>query len=307
MIVMPVSFTETPAYRVRGHRSQRSDVSSNEAKHRAQLLLASGRLSPLLAKVVETLAVAGVLTSAQLHQVAGVSLRTLRRYHYQHVLDRLYVTPTTLSAAGLAPDPIALRLYTLGAVGSALATLHQPARLLPSGYTGYGMHRITHEVLTNEVVIRLAHAAVSLGYEPLWHSKYEATVHDDAGRPVLEPDARLVLRRGTERHHYVVEYHNEAYGSRAEQKVRKYEATYRDGHWQRAWNTSEMPTVLVVWAHKAVGTGYREAVEAARARGLRCTYLGKPWQAVISGERPLQWLNFNTGKLVELLGEEVRE
>jgi hypothetical protein len=299
---MPVSFTETPAYHVRGHRSQRPDISSNEAKQRAQTLLTAGRLSPLLAKVVETLAVAGVLTSAQLHQVTDVSPRTLRRYHYQHVLDRLYVVPTELRTAGLATDAIALRLYTLGAVGSAVATLHQPDRLLPTGYTGYGMHRITHEVLTNEVVIRLAHAALTRGYDPLWHSKYEATVHDDAKRAVLEPDAWLVLRRGSERHHYMVEYHNEAYGARAEQKVRKYEATYRDGHWQRAWNTSEMPTILVVWTHKAVGTGYREAVEAARGRGLRCTYLGKPWQAVISGEHPLQWLNFNTGKLIELLG-----
>lgn len=295
--MFPLSSTD-PSTTTWGRRARRANLTPHEAKQQAAKMVTDGAISARLSLVLEALAVGGVLTSGQLQRVARVATRSLQRYHQHHLLDRLYLAPEAVEQLQLTPVPADRRLYTLGIVGLELARRAHPR--LPTGYTGYGMHRIAHDLLCNEVVIRLALTALARGSNPLWVSKYEATVHDEVGRPLLEPDALLTLKDQETRALYLVEYHHEDHGGRAEEKVRRYETTYRDGHWQRAWATDTMPTVLVVWTHKAVGTGYREAIAAAKGRGLRCTYLGKPWHTILAEEHPLQWFNFNTGQMVEL-------
>lgn len=61
-----------------------------------------------------------------------------------------------------------------------------------------------------------------------------------------------------------------------------------------------MPTVLVSWTHQAVATDYQKAVAEAAQWGLRCRYLGKPWQSGIADEAPDLWRDFRTGEMVRL-------
>lgn len=295
--------TETPARRISRHRTKREAISARDANKRARQLLGEGRISATLHKVLSILAVAGVLSEAQLNRLLGVSGRSLRRYHKRHLLDRLYVLPPTLRKVALEGADRYPRLYKLGLVGLAI-TRHEEAPV-PTGYDGFGVHRLAHDVLANEVLLRILLAAAGRGYDPIWLSKYEATVKNDSGRAILEPDGMLLLQhaqRPTRR--YLLEYHNEDDGRRSAAKIRRYEEMARDGHWQSAWQCDELPTVLVCWTHNAVATGYRKAIEhqAHRHLGLRGSYLGMPLARLLEGHDPLVWKNFLDGTLHELVG-----
>lgn len=301
---MAFHLNQTPARRASRRRTTRDPITPHEAKQRAYFLLAEGKITGKQSQVLSTLAVAGVLDEQQLARLIGISGRSLRRYHSQHLLDRLYVVPASLRTVGFIRAGESLRLYKLGAVGRAIVAHDQP--LVPSGYEGFGVHRLTHDVLANEVMIRVARAGADAGYDPIWLSKYEATVHDDAGRPMLEPDAMLELRhahRATQR--FLLEYHNEDDSRRAAGKIKRYEEVARDGHWQHAWNTETLPTVLVSWTHNAVATGYSAAIErqAHRHLGLRFRYLGMPIQRLLAGGDPLQWKEFLSKEVAPLLPE----
>lgn len=299
---MAFHLNHTPAQRASHRRTTRDPITSHEAKQRAYYLMTEGKITGKQSQTLNTLAVAGVLSEQQLDRLIGISGRSLRRYQGQHLLDRLYVEPAPLKRIGFVGEGENLRLYKLGAVGRAIVAQDQP--LVPSGYEGFGVHRLTHDVLANEVMIHLIRAAFHAGYNPIWFNKYEATVHDDSGRPVLEPDAMLVLehpQRPTQR--FVLEYHNEDDGRRAAGKVKRYEEVVRDGHWQHAWNTETLPTVLVSWSHNAVATGYRAAIErqAHRHLGLRFRYLGMPIQRLLVEHDPLQWKEFLSKEVASLL------
>ncbi len=285
----------------RGRRSKRPEITPHQAKQTAIRLLKDG-LPPLAKLVIGALTTGGVLTASQLHRITTVSPRTLQLYHRDHFLDRLPISPSDLEALGFAEPLTDLRLYALGAVGLEIAQL-QYGRRVPTGYFGYGVHRILHDVLVNETALRLMELAVQRGYDPTWLSRYEATVHDERGAPALEPDALLILQRDSRRRLYLVELHREDHGLRAEKKVKRYEQVYRDGRWRDEWETEEMPLTLVVFTHKAVGKGYKEAVANARKMGLRCTFLGKPWNEVVNGNDLAQWFDFNIGKTVAILEE----
>ena len=306
-----LNLTEKPKRKTRGKQPKRPEITPHQAKQEAVRLLSEHRLSTMADQVIKALATGGVLTSDQLHRIADVSLRSLQRYQRRYLLNRLPILADELTALGLADEPAALRLYTLGPVGLEIARLRH--KHVPTGYIGYGTHFIIHDVLTNEVVLRLADLAAARGYELLWSSKYEATVHDERGKPVLEPDALVVFTRGEERRHFTIEFHNEDHGLRARQKVDRYERVYRDGRWRDEWETDEMPRVLVVFTHKVVGRGssrkrgsqggYQNAVALARSRGSRCVFLGKPWREVVAGEMD-RWFNFNRGQMVDILENE---
>jgi len=289
---------QKPKSRYRGRQSKRPEITPHQAKQKAIRLLRENRLSPMAVQVTEALATGGVLTSGQLYHVTTVSPRTLQKYHKQYLLDRLPILADELMALDLADDPAKLRLYTLGPVGLEVARIRHEH--VPTGYTGYGTHRIIHDVLTNEVVLRLAALAVERGYEPLWYSKYEATVHDERGKPALEPDAMLAVRRDGVYRYFVVEFHNEDKRTRARSKVDRYERVYRDGRWRNELETDEMPAVLAVFTHKIVGKGYREAI-SSRSMRPRCVFLGKSWRDVIAGDDMARWFNFNQGKMVDIL------
>ncbi|MFQ5923096.1 MAG: replication-relaxation family protein [Anaerolineales bacterium] len=237
-------------------------------------------LSPLAEQVIEVLAVAGVLTSGQLERICRVRPRTLRKYHGLYYLDRLPLLTRELMERGLSDKPAEVRLYKLGPVGEHIARkLIESAT--PTGYTGYGTRRIMHDVLANEVAVRLSEFAMSQGYEPIWRSKYAATVHDERGAPALEPDAMLTLKKDGEALHFFIEFHNEDHGRRAQLKVDRYEQVYRDGWWKRELLLAELPVVLAVFSHRIAGRGYQETVNRARRLGLRCTYLGRSWESIV--------------------------
>lgn len=286
----------TPFSPASNRKPKRDSLTPHEAKLEAIRLLRDQSISPIANKVIDLLAVAGVLTDQQMNTLINVALRSRLRYYKQHILDRLPIHTLDLDALGLPCSYV----YALGAVGLEIAALRHD--LVPTGYIGYGVHRITHDLLCNQVAISVLQAAAHHGWTPSWRSRYEATVHDDDGRPVLEPDAMLVLEAASgARRQFVVEYHNEDTSRRAATKIAKYERAFRDGNWQQEWGTDVMPLVLVSWTHNAVATGYKAAIEEAARLGLRCTYLGKPWSSVIQNSTPGMWKNFRTGEVVNVL------
>lgn len=300
---MLINLAQRPKRRTTDRPSQRTTITSRQAKREAIRLLSENRLSSMADYVIELLSIGGVLTGHQLRRLAGVTDRTLRRYYRKHFIDRTPFIGDALLDAGFRETPLySLRTYTLGAVGIEIARLRHE-RGVSTGYVGYGVQRILHDVMCNEVVIRLSAFAAKRGYEALWFSKYEATVHDERGKPALEPDSLLVLKKEGNAHRFLIELHNEDHGGRAANKVNRYERVYRDGHWRIEWETDEMPIVLVVFRHKAVATkGYRKATTDKRGNprhDLRCVYLGKPWQDILKGNLE-QWWRFNTSELVSI-------
>ncbi len=274
-------------------KAKRQAITAHEAKRRAMQLLREHRLSSLANKVMDALAVAGVLSDEQIKSLQPLSDRSLVRYYKRHLLDRLPLHTLELGRYGMS----CAQVFTLGMVGVEIAELRHGR--VPTGYLGFGIHRITHDLLCNETMIQLCRLAHGRHRFPVWRSRFEATVRDDAGRAVLEPDAMLQVEQPFGQ--WVLEYHNEDYSGRAAQKVERYEETYRTGHWQRSWRTETMPAVLVAFTHRAVATGYQEAVREQASFGLRCTYLGKPWSSIRKGDAPHVWQNFYTGEMVNIL------
>ena len=283
----PITAQRTP------RRAKRIELHPSEAKQYAIGLLRDHRISALASHVLDILAVAGVLSESQISSLISISYRSLLRYYKLHLLDRIPTHGLSLSSYGFDASET---LYTLGMAGVAIMEMRLEGPV-PKSYLAYGIHRVTHELLTNEVVIQLSKQALAQGLAPTWHSKYEATVHDDERRPTLEPDALIELGG----RQFVLEYHNEDTARRAAQKVQRYERVQRGGAWQRSWQTNEFPWVLVAFTHRAVATGYQEAVQDAASMGLRCRYLGKPWQSFQRGDDPALWQDFRTNKVVNVL------
>jgi hypothetical protein len=68
--------------------------------------------------------------------------------------------------------------------------------------------------------------------------------------------------------------------------------------WHTKWQTTEPPTVLAVWTHNAVGTGYRKYFDERRRDNLRlhAHWLGKPLQAFIDKQTVLVWEDLGVGQ-----------
>ncbi|MFQ5924014.1 MAG: replication-relaxation family protein, partial [Anaerolineales bacterium] len=242
------------------------------------------------------------LSTGQLDRICSIKPRTLRKYHGLYFVDRIPILIEELIAAGLSDRPRQVRLYKLGPVGEEIARrLFDNA--MPTGYDGYGSHRILHDVLTNESVLRVGEMAIRGGYEATWKSKFQATIFNERGAPALEPDAMLSMRRDDEALDFFFEFHNEDHSKRAARKVERYERVYRDYRWHKQLPVEDMPTVLVVLRHEVVGRGYQNAVEVARRMGLGCTFLGKSWDDLVhGGERDLAlWWNFGTERIQSIL------
>ena len=282
--------------------SGRPRISAQAARQEAEYLLRESRLQPLAEHVIRALAVAGVLTADQLDRVCGVKPRTLRKYHSLYYIDRLPILAGELRETRLSDEAKDLRLYKLGLIGEELANSLLDISIL-TGYSGYGVHRIVHDVLANETVLRLAELAKDHGFEPVWRSKYEATVHDERGAPALEPDAMLSLSKDAKTLHFFIEFHNEDNSRRAALKVDRYEQIYRDGRWLHELLLDEMPVVLCVFISKIAGKGYQHAVARARRMGLQCVFLGKSWEDVVSASQDdmARWWNFAAQRMENIL------
>jgi hypothetical protein len=93
---MPCSVSNTNHSTRAGKRSTRPFLSEKEAKLTALRVLKERSLSPLAFQTVNVLITTGVLTTKQLQSILNIIIRSLKRYHYQHLLNHLYA-PDTLT------------------------------------------------------------------------------------------------------------------------------------------------------------------------------------------------------------------
>lgn len=287
--------TEAPAPH-HGRPPSVTRLGPTEARQEALYLIRQGLFAEgtKMRGTIQLLSTAGVLPGQTLRDLAGLAERTVRRYRQIHLLDRIEV-PEKLHPI----YPAGTLLYALGPVGQMVGEILYD--LIPIGYVEAKQDRVTHDLLCNLVVCALCKGLKPLGYQTGWYSKYEATIHDKEGRPLLEPDAMVIATHPTKPSQtFLIEYHHEDFGSRAEGKVLKYERLLRDHRrdWQPKWQTEVPPTILVVWNHTAVGTGYRTHFEGRRRQTLSVQgrWLGKPLRAFLDKQTVLLWENLGTGQ-----------
>jgi hypothetical protein len=257
-------------------------------------------LSPQRWRVLDLLAIGGVLSVAQ----CQVSYRALRKYAQEQLLDRLPYTVNDLKQAmddyGIpGSNDTDTLLYTLGSLGIEIARQrhgHPP----PTGYLGYTLQRTLHDVVRNEIVLRLAHYAESLGWSVRWLGHAESTLIKD-GEAILEPDALLILRHEQQEKAFLLEFHNEDKQIRAYEKVRRYEAAYATQLWQSQWGLAVFPHVLAVFTLPIIADGYQNAIrEREQVHGH---YDGKLLAGILDNNRLGEWTNIATGQREQLLGD----
>ncbi len=297
---MPYSASLTPRkpYHL-AKRSQRPLLSEREAKAAALRILKERTLSTLAFDTINVLITAGVLTTMQLQAITHASVRSLRRYHFQHLLNHLYA-PESLAHLPINPvDSSRLRLYTLGTLGLAIA--QEQGKNVPS-YAGYGSQQLAHDVLCNQVVLDLIQHGKARGYAATWYGKYETRVYgaDTAKtRCVLEPDALLIFHKANApKRAFLIEYHNEDHRNRTRDKVDRYEREVRNQFWREFWPLDDFPLVLAAFTHKVVADGYVEALGEVRGRGLQCRFLGK--QFAVDDPHPALWWDFDRKKQMDI-------
>ena len=286
----PSNATTTVRARGAGKPLHIEPITQYEARQAATLLIQRGLVQPRMKvrSLIDLMSSAGILPEAQLEDLLNVTDRSIRRYRLKHLLQRVLVPPAIVNYM-----PFGARYaYVLGAVGIELAL--QVHGMTATGYLESEYDKVSHDLLCNLVYYALHNGVQVLDYSAVLYSRYEATIRDFRGKALLEPDAMVVLKhKNKPRQVFLIEYHHEDYGSRAEGKVLKYERVLREEReaWQSKWQTSEPPTVLAVWTHKAVGTGYRTYFEERRRKhiGLQARWLGKPLQAFTERQTVLVW------------------
>lgn len=248
-------------------------------------------------RVLDLLATGGVLSTNRLDSAE----RTLRKWAQMRLLDRLVVSEQELrqQLSGFGLEDAQPALYTLGPVGIEIATGRHDVPP-PTGYQGYSLSRVLHDVITNEIVLRLAETIGTHGWTVEWLGKYEGALTDKGQKPILEPDALIRFRKGAEEHAFLLEYHNEDKQSRAALKVEKYEIAFNEGNWRQRWEVEKFPPVLVVFWQPIVGTGYKSAVEGKR---MNCTYFGKTLKVLLEGKLD-EWMNIATSQKESILPKE---
>ncbi len=269
-------------------------MTSAQARVEAQKLLQAG-LSQSVIAVLDLLVVAGVLPTYRL----PASERSLRNYQRQRLLDRLpYTTPEMqdfFQAYSLPVPEGRLAVYTLGPVGIEIARERHGVQP-PTGYLAYPIERVMHDVVMNEIVLRIAGRAMEHGWAPVWVSKYEATLYADPNTPLLEPDAMLRLKGEDEELVYLFEYHNEDKATRARRKVDRYAlALSREALWRERWEVETFPPLLAVFRRPVVGRGYQEAVNGRDGLQVYGRTLASALEEDFS-----TWYHFNAGEKVNL-------
>jgi hypothetical protein len=268
-------------------------LTPQQARGQAQALAEKG-LPPSLKKSVDFLTVGGAMTAAQL----GLSPRTLRRHAHLRVIDRLPhnapVVVETFLQYGVDNEIVTTdienyQLFTLGPVGIEYVKMQGGKPM--QGYTGYSLDRILHDVIVNEIVLRIAADAMSYGWTPVWVSEREAALYQ-GDQQILKPDALLRLKRGEEEHLYLIEYHNEDKSTRAAKKVQIYERAHQSRIWQEAWGISQFPPVLAAFRQGVVGHGYVEGLQALERQN--CTFYGRLLPSVLQDSG--QWANLSTNQ-----------
>lgn len=257
-------------------------------------MIRRGRMKPhsKLYNLIGLLGTAGVLPEENVTELGMVTERTLRRYRKDAILD---VVPTPpLVAEKLAPA----RLWTLGAVGLQLAKMQFD--LVPTGYLESKIDNISHDVLCNCIYMAIHSATKNSEFTAILKSRYEVSLTDFRETQILQPDAMITLKGNGKLSHFLVEYHNENYGSRAAKKVEKYEHVRQKAEWEEQWHVPRFPPILVVMAHKAVWKGYKEEIEE-RSRSVRCNYLVKSLDDILTdNDDAFLWYDMSQDKMVRL-------
>ena len=283
-----------PSYAQRNKEMDLAQMTSKQAKAEAQRMLTAG-MSPQTLRAIDLLSTGGIFSAARL----GMAERTLRKLAQRRLLERIKInrleTPEGYSNARFAF--LGPGLYTLGQVGLEIATMRHDVTP-PTGYPFYLPARISHDLVTNEIVLRLAEAMGERGWDVEWVGKTEAALHASGQvHALVEPDALIRFRRNGEERAFLLEYHNEERQSQAENKVKQYERAYADGDWRTAWEVETFPPVLAVCSHAIVRTGYVNAIQGRRAR---CVYYGKMLKSIL-GENVDEWFRIDINQKQSIL------
>lgn len=242
-------------------------------------------------RALDLLFAGGIMTVDQL----GMTPRTMRRYAKKHIVKRYGVAPRfvieKLGEYGL--DVENGQLYTLGPVGIELTGMRHGVKP-PTGYLSYSLERVLHDVIVNEIVLRIAQEAEAHGWEFIWASKYQATIFRE-DIPILEPDALIRLKReNVEAKVFLIEYHNEAQRTRALQKVRQYERAWESDLWQEPWEVESFPPLLAVFRKEIVGEGYLDGIKESAP--VDVAYYGRALSSVLAEGGLADWFHINTKK-----------
>ena len=266
-------------------------MSSQQARSIAQELLSKG-LPPSLKKALDLLSVGGAMTAYQM----GVSPRTLRRYGELRVVDRLpHNTPVVVETFTQHDLPVPgdhkrLQIFALGPVGIEISKKRYACKP-PTGYLGYTLERVMHDVIVNEIVLNIGQLAMTHGWRPIWVGEQEASLYQ-GDLQILKPDALIRLKQDDQERLFLVEYHNEDHSTRAAKKVQIYERAFNSGLWGEAWETDEFPPVLATFRKPVVGRGYQEGM--AGRESVNCTFYGRVLASVLADINI--WVNPNTGQ-----------
>lgn len=284
-----------------GYVPKVNKISAYEAKQEALHLMRTNRVNPgtTLSNVVDLLAEAGVWTEDQIMELTSASRRTLQRYRQKAYLD---LAIPRYQATSLF-EKRNLKVYCLGPIGLAIAEMKYG--IIPKGYLQEKTDLVTHDLLCNQIYYHLYLDAASHKYVAILKGKYSATLHDKKGRPILEPDAMIVLRHEVtgEEKVFLVEYHNEDFSSRAAEKVRKYEYIYENADWRDRWNVETFPTILISTTHLAPAHGYKEDIDQRKVgMGVKCRYMIKSIAKLMSGEGGrLRWVDLEHNQFFNIL------
>ena len=265
-------------------------------------MIRRGRMKPTskLYNVVGLLGTAGVLPEKDVIEMGLVTKRTLNRYRKDAILDVIPTPP--LIREELDPK----QLWALGPVGLQLAKIQFD--LVPTGYLESKIDNVSHDVLCNCLYTQLYKATKNTFYTAILWNRYEVSLKDYKGIPYLQPDGMITLKGNGKVGHFLLEYHNEDWGGRASEKIKKYEdvrSSYTKVDWESQWQLPKFPPILVVARHKAVIKGYNEGIEG-RAM-LSNTYLINLLDNVLGdiGKKkglghPMTWHNLRKNELVSL-------
>ncbi len=283
-----------------GRRPKHEELlSPAQIKAEAMRLLAKGIRNEAW-RILDWLFVGGVMSVAQLELKA----RSLRQYTKSRLIDRLpylvQVTADEFTKNQLSfLEPKETQLYILGPVGLEVLKDRHSYPPLSGGYLSYPLPRVMHDVILNEIVLRLLSYADELGWDATWRGANSARlINPDNRQEIIEPDALLVFKKGDQERAFCLEFHhNEDKQTRAELKIKNYQAAYESGLWQAQWELETFPAVLAVFTERIVGTGYHNTL---RERRSDVTYLGKLLAGVLQNNLA-EWANFGTNEKGALL------
>ena len=273
-----------------GRRRTGLEVMTPQQVNNEAVLAMEQGLSSLAWIALDLLFAGGIMTVDQL----GLTQRTLRRYANRRIVDRYAFTPSfvaqRLGEYGLPVE--SGELYSLGPVGARIAEIRHGVKPA-SGFLAYPVERVLHDVLVNEIVLRISAEAEEHEWKVIWASKYESSLfRDDV--PILEPDAFIRLERDGDIRAFLIEYHNEDKRTRAIQKVRQYERAWDSDLWQEPWEVSEFPPLLAVFRKEIVGEGYLDGIKESAP--VDCVYYGRVLASALAEGGLADWFHINAKK-----------